>query len=69
LLPETPLCRRLQQFPARVAEAITVAASDSSDKCAIDAAWAAQNWENGCLGYPARNEITGLRNGGVDQNF
>jgi hypothetical protein len=36
---------------------------------AIDAAWAAQNWENGFLGYPTSDEIGGLKNGGVYQNF
>ncbi|WP_104180047.1 polysaccharide deacetylase family protein [Arthrobacter sp. B0490] len=36
---------------------------------AIDAAWASFNWENGFLGYPTSNEIVGLRNGGVYQNF
>lgn len=38
-------------------------------KGAINAAWAALSWENGFLGYPTSNEITGLRNGGVYQNF
>jgi hypothetical protein len=38
-------------------------------KGAIDAAWAAQGWENGGLGYPTSNEIGGLKNGGVYQNF
>ncbi|TLM83457.1 S8 family serine peptidase [Pseudarthrobacter sp. NamE5] len=38
-------------------------------KGAIRTAWAALNWENGFLGYPTSNEITGLRNGGVYQNF
>jgi peptidoglycan/xylan/chitin deacetylase (PgdA/CDA1 family) len=38
-------------------------------KAAIDAAWAGLNWENGFLGYPTSNEITGLKNGGVYQNF
>jgi peptidoglycan/xylan/chitin deacetylase (PgdA/CDA1 family) len=36
---------------------------------AIDATWAAQGWENGALGYPTSNEIGGLKNGGVYQNF
>ncbi|GAP53986.1 conserved hypothetical protein, partial [Arthrobacter sp. Hiyo6] len=36
-------------------------------KGAIDAAWAGLNWENGFLGYPTSNEITGLKNGGVYQ--
>ncbi|MHA7209186.1 peroxidase family protein [Arthrobacter sp. MDT1-65] len=35
----------------------------------IGAAWAAQGWENGFLGYPTSNEIVGLRKGGVYQNF
>jgi peptidoglycan/xylan/chitin deacetylase (PgdA/CDA1 family) len=38
-------------------------------KGAIGAAWAAQNWENGPLGYPTRNEVGGLKDGGVYQNF
>jgi subtilisin family serine protease len=38
-------------------------------KGAIDAAWAGLNWENGFLSYPTSNEITGLKNGGVYQNF
>ncbi|MGZ2393058.1 polysaccharide deacetylase family protein, partial [Pseudarthrobacter sp. PvP022] len=38
-------------------------------KGAIDAAWAAQGWENGGLGYPTSNEIGGLKDGGVYQNF
>jgi peptidoglycan/xylan/chitin deacetylase (PgdA/CDA1 family) len=36
---------------------------------AISAAWAAQGWENGSLGYPISNEITGLRNGGAYQAY
>ncbi|WP_427174754.1 LGFP repeat-containing protein [Arthrobacter sp. 92] len=38
-------------------------------KGAIDAAWAALGWETGALGYPTSNEIGGLKNGGVYQNF
>lgn len=38
-------------------------------RAAIDAAWAGLNWENGILGYPTSDEITGLKNGGVYQNF
>jgi GH25 family lysozyme M1 (1,4-beta-N-acetylmuramidase) len=36
---------------------------------AINTAWAAQGWENGGLGYPTSNEIGGLKDGGVYQNF
>jgi subtilisin family serine protease len=38
-------------------------------KGAINSAWGALNWENGFLGYPTSNEITGLRNDGVYQSF
>ncbi|MGM7778281.1 polysaccharide deacetylase family protein [Arthrobacter sp. KNU-44] len=38
-------------------------------RAAIDAAWASQGWENGYLGYPMTNEITGLKNGGAYQAF
>lgn len=38
-------------------------------KGAIAAAWAAQNWENGTLGYPTSDEIGPLSNGGVYQSF
>ncbi|MBP1135999.1 peptidoglycan/xylan/chitin deacetylase (PgdA/CDA1 family) [Arthrobacter sp. PvP023] len=36
---------------------------------AIGAAWSAQGWENGGLGYPVSREVTGLRNGGAYQVF
>ena len=32
-------------------------------------AWAAQGYENGPLGYPTSNEVGGLKNGGVYQNY
>jgi peptidoglycan/xylan/chitin deacetylase (PgdA/CDA1 family) len=36
---------------------------------AIDALWAAQNWEAGGMGYPLTDEIPGLKGGGVYQVF
>ena len=36
---------------------------------AIDALWAAQNWENGPMGYPLTDEVGGLKDGGVYQVF
>jgi uncharacterized protein with LGFP repeats len=36
---------------------------------AIRNAWAATGYENGLLGYPVSNEIGGLRDGGVFQNY
>lgn len=36
---------------------------------AILAAWGAQGWENGELGYPTTNEVGGLKEGGATQNF
>ncbi|MDQ6738904.1 MAG: CAP domain-containing protein [Actinomycetota bacterium] len=35
----------------------------------IRAAWAASGFENGRLGYPVTNEVVGLRDGGVYQNY
>lgn len=35
----------------------------------IRAMWAATGYENGRLGYPTSNEIGGLKNGGVYQNY
>ncbi len=35
----------------------------------IRAAWAAQGYENGFLGYPTTNEVCGLRAGGCYQNY
>ncbi|WP_164514678.1 RICIN domain-containing protein [Bifidobacterium goeldii] len=31
--------------------------------------WAAHGWENGWLGYPTSDEVTGLRDGGASQRF
>jgi hypothetical protein len=36
---------------------------------AIRGAFAGQGWENGFLGYPVTDEVSGLRNGGVFQSF
>jgi subtilisin family serine protease len=36
---------------------------------AIRAAYAAQGWENGYLGYPTTDEVRGLRDGGAYQSF
>ena len=36
---------------------------------AIRAKWAATGFENGALGYPTGDEVPGLRNGGVYQNY
>jgi LGFP repeat len=36
---------------------------------AIGAAWAAQGWENGSLGYPTANEAQGLAAGGAYQSY
>jgi uncharacterized protein with LGFP repeats len=35
----------------------------------IRTVWAATGFENGRLGYPVTDEIAGLRNGGVYQNY
>jgi uncharacterized protein YkwD len=36
---------------------------------AIRGKWAATGFENGALGYPTSDEVSGLRNGGVYQNY
>ena len=38
-------------------------------KGAIRGKWAATGFENGALGYPTSDEVSGLRNGGVYQNY
>ncbi|XTR50958.1 LGFP repeat-containing protein [Pseudarthrobacter sp. So.54] len=38
-------------------------------KGAIRSAWAKTGFENGLLGYPVTDEVTGLRSGGVYQNY
>lgn len=35
----------------------------------IRSVWASNGYENGSLGYPTSNEVSGLRNGGVYQNY